>query len=99
MRVLDEVVLGLGPVRVAGHAAALAQLAEAVHPAGQQLVHVGLVAGVPDDLIGRGVEDPVQRDGQLHDAQVRTEMTAVARDRLDQERPDLGGELEPARPG
>src|SRR5262249_12032513 len=64
-----------------------------VHPAGQQLVHIGLVAGVPDDLIGRGIEDPVQRDGQLYYAQVRTEMTAIPRYRLNEELADLSGEL------
>ena len=35
----------------------------------------------------------MQRDGQLHYAQVRAEMTAVPRYRFDEERTDLGGEL------
>ena len=78
VRVLDHVVLGLGPARVAGQAAALAQRAESAAPAGEQLVHVRLVAGVEDDPVPGRVEDPVQRDGQLHDAEVRPEMPAGA---------------------
>ena len=46
--VLDDVVLGLGAAGVAGQAALLREPAEVV-PAGEQLVHVGLVAGVEDD--------------------------------------------------
>ena len=60
MAVLDPVVLGLGPGRVARQPAGLAQLVEAVPAAGDDLVDVGLVAGVPqDDVVGR-VEHPVQ---------------------------------------
>src|SRR5690606_39007597 len=44
VRVLDEVVLGLGSRRVPGQAAFLPQLGE-VLPPGQDLVHVRLVAG------------------------------------------------------
>ena len=51
------------------------QLAEVV-PAGQQLVHVGLVAGVEDDRVPRRVEDAVQRDGELDDAEVGAEVAA-----------------------
>ena len=47
--VLDPVVLGLGPVGVAGQPALLPEFPEAVPPAGQELVDVGLVAGVPQD--------------------------------------------------
>ena len=71
VRVLHQVMLGLGPARVAGQPAALAQRAELREPAGQQLVHVGLVAGVEDDLVLGRVEDPVERDGQLDHAEVR----------------------------
>ena len=40
--------------------------------AGQQLVRVGLVAGVPDDPVARRLEQPVQRDRQLDDARARS---------------------------
>src|SRR3977135_2109866 len=40
---------------------------EAVGPAGQGLVRVGLVADVPDQAVVWRVEDIVQRHGQLDD--------------------------------
>ncbi len=93
VRVLDQVVLGLGPARVAGQPALAPQRAELRDPAGQQLVHVGLVTGVEDDLVLRRVEDPVDRDRELDDAQVRAEMAADALDgRLDHQVTDLGRE-------
>ena len=51
VRVLDEVVVGLGPARVAGEATLRAQGVEAVRSAGEHLVHVGLVAGVEHDPV------------------------------------------------
>ena len=89
--VLDHVVLGLGPARVARQAALLLELAEVV-PAGEQLVDVGLVAGVEDDGVPGAVEDAVQRDGQLDDAEVGAEVAAGLGDRLDEEVPDLLGQ-------
>ncbi len=67
--VLDDVVLGLLAGGVAGEAALAAQLGE-VLTAGQQLVHIALVAGVPQDAVHRRLEDPVQGDGQLHHPEV-----------------------------
>ena len=87
--VLDEIVLGLGAVRVAGHAAALAQADETVLPAGDELVHIGLVTGVPDEgVVGRR-EDAVQGDGELHNSEVRAQMTPGRRDARDEELADL----------
>ncbi len=93
MGVLDDVVDRLGLARVAGQAALLAQLVEARGAAGDDLVHVGLVPGVEDDPVLRGVEDPVQRQGQLDDAEVGAEVAAGAGDLADQEVADLGGQL------
>ncbi len=54
MGVLDPVVFGLGPAGVSRHAAGLAEGAEPFASAGEQLVDVGLVAGVPQDhVVGR----------------------------------------------
>ena len=92
MRALDDVVLGLRALGVAGQPALLAEPAE-VLPPGQQLVHVGLVAGVEDDRVARRVEDPVDRDRQLDDAEVRAEVTAGLRDFGDQEVRISAGEL------
>ena len=47
------VVLALGPLRVAGQPTGLAQPVEATVPAGEHLVHVRLVTGVPDDRVAR----------------------------------------------
>ena len=91
--VLDVVVLALGPARVARQPAGLLQPLPPVDPAGEQLVHVGLVAGVPDQRVARGVEHPVQRDGQLDDAEVRPEVPAGPGDARDEESADLGGQL------
>ena len=92
MRALVDVVLGLGPGRVAGQPAGLAQLCEPGGPAGDDLVHVRLVAGVPDDPVPRRVEDPVQRECELDHAEVGPEMAAGPGHLRDEEVPDLAGE-------
>ena len=58
--------------------------ADAIEPAGKHLVHVALMADVEDKFVLRRVEDAVQRDGQLDDAEVRPEMSAGLRKDLDQ---------------
>jgi hypothetical protein len=100
VRALDDVVGALGAAGIAGQAARLAQPGE-VLPPGQQLVHVRLVAGVEDDGVPGRVEHPVDRDGQLDDAEVRAEVAAGLRHRGDEELPDLRrepGELLAAQP-
>ena len=74
---------------VAAEAALLAQPVELAGPAGEHLVHVGLVAGVEDDPVARGVEDPVDRHRQLDDAEVGAEVAAGARAGLDEQVADL----------
>ena len=46
---------------------------------------VGLVAGVEDDPVRRRVEDPVDRQGQLDDAEVRAEVATGLGDLGDEE--------------
>jgi len=70
-----------------------AQVGEVVPAAGEQLVHVRLVAGVPDDPVDGRVEGPVEGDGELHDAEVGAEVAAPDGHRPDEEVPDLGGQL------
>ncbi len=87
--VLDEVVGGLGAVGVAGEAAALAQPGELLLAAGDQLVHVGLVAGVPHDgVVGRR-EHAVQCERELDDAEVRAQVAPGLGDTRDEEPADL----------
>ena len=90
--VLDVVVLALGPARVAGQPAALLQPIPAVVSTGEQLVHVGLVAGVPDHRVVRAVEHPVQRDRQLDHTEVGPEVPAGAGHGADELAPDLAGQ-------
>src|SRR5262249_57363203 len=47
---------------------------ELLEAAGQELVRVDLVAGVPDEAVAAEVERQVQRDGQLDDAEVAGEV-------------------------
>ena len=89
MRVLDDVVLGLGATGVARQAALLLEVLEPLEPADQHLVDVGLVAGVEDEDVLRRAEDPVQRDGQLDDAEVGPEVAAGGGDLLDELGTDL----------
>ena len=90
--VLDPVVHRFGPVGVPRQAARLAQGGEGVSPSGDDLVHIGLVAGVPQDDVARRVEHPVDGQGQLHGAEIGSEMPARHRHGLDDEVTDLGGE-------
>ncbi len=55
-------------------------------------MHVRLVAGVEEEPVAGGVEDPVHGEGQLDHAEVGAEVAAGAGDLGDQEVTDLGGE-------
>ena len=89
----EGIVFALRALGEAGQAAALAQGAHAVAAPGEDLVRIGLVTDVPDQSIGRGVVDMVQRYGQFDDAQGRAEMTAGHRGDFDQFLADLVGQL------
>ncbi len=89
----ERVVFALGALGETREAAALAQRADAVAPAGQDLVRVGLVADVPDQPVARRVEHPVQRHRQLDDAEARAQMAARHRDGLDGLEAQLVGDL------
>ena len=70
-------------------AVVLADRAEPVAAAGQDLVRVGLVADVPEDLVARRVEQAVERDRELAGAEVRAEVAADLADRVDDQLADL----------
>ena len=86
---VEDVVLGLAAAGKATHAVTLAERPETLVAARQQLVRIGLVAGVPDDPVPRRIEQPVKGDGQLDDAERRAEMAAGQRDGLDDRLADL----------
>src|SRR5205807_3726402 len=84
VRRAERVVFAFRPLGEARQAAALADRADAVAPPGQDLVRIGLVADVPDQPVMRRVEDVMQGDGQLDDAEPGAEMPAGDRYRVDQ---------------
>ena len=77
----------------------LAQRLEAIQPAGQQLVSVGLVPGVPDDPVARRFHQPVERQRDLDDAQRRSQVATRHGNRADDRLADLGRELDQLRLG
>jgi hypothetical protein len=78
-----DVVLGLVDRAERGQALVLADRRELVAAARQDLVRVGLVADVPEDLVLRRVEQRVQRDGELAGSEVGAEVPADLTDRVD----------------
>src|SRR3954463_8424848 len=89
-----DVVLGLVDRAERGEALVLADRRELVAAAREDLVRIGLVADVPEDLVARGVEQRVQRDRELARPQVRPEVAADLADRVDDVRADLLGDLD-----
>ena len=102
---IEHVVRRLRASREAADAIDLAQRPEPLQASGQELVRVRLMSGVPDDLVARRFEEPVQGDGQLDDTQRRAEVAAGRGDGPDDRVADLGRELgqlrfvEPAQVG
>ncbi len=93
MRGAERVVFAFGALGEAGQAAALPQRANAVAPAGENFVRIGLVADIPDQPVRRRIEDIMQRDCQLDNAEPCTEMPAGLGDGVDSFGPQLVGEL------
>ena len=81
MAAVEDVVRRLGAPREAADPVELAERPEPLEAAGQELVRVGLMAGVPDDPVARRFEQPVERDRQLDDAERRAEVAAGRRRR------------------
>ena len=88
-----DVVLGLEDRAERREAAVLADRVEPVAAPGQDLVRVGLVADVPEDLVARGVEQAVKGDGELAGPEVGAEVAADLADHVDDQLADLLGEL------
>src|SRR5258706_9761611 len=83
MRGTEGVVFALAALGEPGKAAALTHRTHASAAAGQDLVRIGLVADIPDDLVLRRIEDAVQGDGELDDAEPGAEMATGDRNRVD----------------
>ncbi len=93
MPAVEDVVRRFGASREPADAIERAQRPESIEPAGEELVRVGLVPGVPDDLVARRFEEAVERDRQFHDPERRTEVAARDRDGVDDRLADLGREF------
>ena len=65
------IVLALGAQHEAVEAAGLADGLKAIEAAGEDFVDVGLVADVEEDFVFRRIENRVQSDSELDDAEVR----------------------------
>src|SRR5262249_33019768 len=77
----------------AADAPVLPQRGKPIPAPGQDLVRVGLVADVPDNLVPRGVENLVEGQGELDHPETRPQMPADAGDYLDDVFPDFPGQL------
>ena len=90
---VEHVVLRLRPAREPAHAVDLAQRVEPVEAAGEQLVGVRLVPGVPHDPVARRLEQAVERERDLDDPERGAEMAAGCGDGADDRLAQLAGEL------
>ncbi len=93
MRRSERVVFALAAAGEAAEAGALAQGADAVAPAGDDLVRIGLVADVPDQFVPGRVEHIMGRDRQLDDAKPGAEMAPGHRHGRNRLLPKLLGKL------
>src|ERR1700688_5018381 len=89
----EGVVFAFGPLGEARKAATLTQRTHAPAPAGQDLVRVGLVADIPDDLVLRRIKDALQCDREFNDAETGAEMAAGDRNRVNKLHPQFIGRL------
>ena len=83
MRRAKRVIFAFRTTGETGQPVLLAQSADAVAPAGQDLVRIALMANIPDQPVMWRVEDVVDRDRQFHDAKACAQMTAGLRDGVD----------------
>ena len=76
-------------LEVSSNAVLLAQRMEILVAAGDQLVRVGLMTHVPDDLVLVQIQGLVQSQGELHHPQTGAEMAATGGNHLQMAFPDL----------
>jgi hypothetical protein len=76
MRRAEAVVFAFRALSKSGQASALPQCSDPVPPSGQDLVRVGLMADVPDQLVCGRIEDIMQRNREFDNAETGAEMAA-----------------------
>ena len=89
----EGVIFALGPAGEAGQAIFLPQRANAIAPAGQDLVRITLVTDIEDQPIVRRVENLVDGNRQLHHPEAGAQMSAGARYRVDHLIAQFAGQL------
>ena len=89
----EQVERAFGRIGVAHQAPLGPDRVQLVGAAGDQLVGIDLMAGVPDQAVLGEVEGQVQGQAELDDAQVAGEVSRAAADHADQLGAHLGGEL------
>src|SRR5262245_50325105 len=77
------IMFALGAQKKTVEPAELAHRTKSIKPAGKHFVDVALVTNVHDETVTRGVEHAMQRNGQLHNPEVRSEMAAGLRENFD----------------
>ena len=77
---VENIMFAFGPLGKTADPVKLAQGRELLLATGQQLVRIGLMSDVPDNLIPRRGEHPMQCDRQFHYSEGAPEMPAVGRD-------------------
>ncbi len=83
---------GFAALRVPGKSALLSK-SRKVFPPGEDLVHIRLVPGVPDEGIAGRIKNSVQGNGQLDNTEIRAKVPTGPGDLLDEEGSNLAREL------
>ena len=71
------------------HSAVLPEMVKFFSAPCQELMGIGLMSHIPDDLVLRQIQGKMQRHGQFHCTQITGQMTARLTDFLNKELPDL----------
>ena len=75
----EQVIRAFFRVGIAHQATFASDRREFLEAAGDQLVRIDLMSGVPDQAVFREIEDQMQRDAELDDAQVAGEVSGAVR--------------------
>ena len=93
MTVLNEVMATFFAAGIARDTTGLTKLGKTRLTTRENLVHIRLMSGVPQDGIGRAFENTVQCNGEFHSAKVRTKVSAGLGNSVHDEVTNLGGEV------
>src|SRR5262249_59601354 len=89
----ERVIFAFDPPGESRKPARLAQSADAISALGQNLMRIGLMADIPNEAVARRVEQIVERDRQLDNAETRAKVASGHRYGVDGFLPELRSEL------